>query len=341
MRGDGERMKRALVTGGGGFIGGAIARQLLADGVSVSVVGRGVYPALESLGVECLRGDIRDHDFLTRAFTGHDTIFHAAAKAGIWGPLKEYEATNVTGTLNVIRACRENQIPRLVYTSTPSVVFNGEDIEGADETLPYATRTLCHYAATKIQAEKEVLKANALNLRTTAIRPHLVWGPGDNHLIPRLVERGRSGRLRIIGDGRNRVDIAYIENVVSAHILAARNLVSEKASAAGEAFFIGQENPVCLWEWVNLLFARLDMAPVTRKVPFTIGKAMGYFLEKIHGLLLPGKEPVMTRFIAHQLARSHWFSHEKANRLLGYRQLVSTEAGMDRLVASIRSRKSV
>jgi 2-alkyl-3-oxoalkanoate reductase len=329
-------MERVLVTGGGGFIGKALVRDLVRRGAEVSVVGRNSYPELAALGVHCHRGDIRDLVFLERVLAGRDTVFHVAAKAGIWGPRQEYYSINLTGTANVIAACLKNEVRHLVYTSTPSVVFNGANLEGVDETVPYAGKPLCHYAASKILAEKEVLGANCGRLNTIAIRPHLVWGPGDHHLVPRLLERGKSKALKIVGTGENRVDIAYIDNVVHAHILAADNLGSG-GSGAGQVFFIGQEEPVNLWQWINELFARMSVPPVTRKVPFPVAYMAGWALENWYTLLQSREEPKMTRFVAQQLAKSHWFRHEKARELLGYRQLVSTATGMDRLTGWLKT----
>ncbi len=323
-----------LVTGGGGFIGQALVRQLLEDDVRVTVIGRSQYPQLEELGVRCLQGDIQDKDFVVHAVKGQQAVCHVAAKAGVWGRWDDYYAVNVAGTSNVIDACRENKVGALVYTSTPSVVFDRESLEGVNEEQPYAANPLCHYAATKIMAEKMVLHANSEQLRTTAIRPHLVWGPGDNHLVPRLLERGRNKSLKMVGKGRNRVDITYIDNVVHAHILAVRNLL-HGGEAAGEAFFIGQAESVVLWDWVNDLFKRVGIPVISRQVPFAVAYTAGAMLEGLYTLLQLKGEPQMTRFVAHQLARSHWFSHEKAERVLGYRQQVSTGEGMERLIAWI------
>ncbi len=324
-------MNKVLVTGGGGFIGKALVRELVGRGITVSVVGRSAYPELEQWGVQCHKGDIRDLDRLKKIMAGHETVFHTAAKAGIWGSGQEYSSINVTGTKNVIEACRHNGVSYLVYTSTPSVVFDGYDLQGVDESTPYASRPLCRYALTKIQAEQAILGANGPGLRTVAIRPHLVWGPGDQHLIPRLLERGRAGALKRVGTGTNRVDITYIDNVVHAHILAAENLCA-LGSAAGEAFFIGQEEPVNLWQWINVLFERTGIVPVTREVPYTLAYGVGLVSELVYSALRLKGEPKMTRFVAQQMARSHWFSHAKAKRILGYRELVSMEQGLDTLI---------
>lgn len=325
-------MKKVLVTGGGGFVGKAVVRELVKRGVAVTVVGRNAYPEVEGMGARVARGDIRDADFLKAAFAGHDLVFHVAAKAGIWGPLAEYDSINVRGTANVIEACRSNIISRLVYTSTPSVVFRNDDLAGVDESTPYAETFLCHYAATKVKAEQMVLAANSANLSTTALRPHLVWGPGDTNLIPRLLDRGRKGMLKIVGDGSNLVDISYIDNVARAHILAAENLEGG-GSAAGRSYFISQGEPVNLWNWINDLFERLHIPPVKKQVGFKKAWLAGLVCEKVYALLNRQDEPPMTRFLAEQLAKSHWFSIERARRDLGYRpEEVTTGEGMRRLV---------
>ncbi|MGD9947414.1 MAG: NAD-dependent epimerase/dehydratase family protein [Desulfobulbus sp.] len=323
---------RVVVTGGGGFIGKALVKELVKQGGDVVVIGRNPYPDLQAMGVSCLQGDIRDLDFLYQAFAGCGTVFHVAAKAGIWGPKKEYFAINTIGTQNVISACLHNQVPNLIYTSTPSVVFDGEDIAGGDESLPYARNPLCHYAASKIAAEKAVLGINREQLRTVAIRPHLVWGPGDHHLIPRLLDRGREGALKKVGSGRNLVDIAFIDNVVHVHLLAAKNLQGE-GTAVGQAFFIGQKEPVVLWKWINELFAQMGIDPVTSRVPFPLAYIVGGCLEVAATLTGRLEEPKMTRFLAHQLAHSHWFSHGRAENILGYKEKIASKVGMERLLA--------
>jgi 2-alkyl-3-oxoalkanoate reductase len=322
---------KALVIGGGGFVGSAIVRQLVEKSEKVAVFGRNYYPHLKKLGIPQHQGDILDSDLLIRTMQGYDTVFHVAAKAGIWGPKHEFEQINVTGTRNVLGACFASGVESLVYTSTPSVVFNRSDLQGADERIPYASRFLCYYASSKAVAEQMVLVANSDVLKTCAIRPHLVWGPRDPHLIPRLVERGRRRQLKIVGDGSNMVDISYIDNVAEAHILAAENLNSS-ATAAGNAYFISQGEPVNLWQWINGLFGRLGIPPVTKKIGYGTAYGIGTLMEGIYMWFSMTKEPRMTRFLAEQLARSHWFSIEKAKRDFGYRPRISTSEGVERVV---------
>ncbi len=324
-------MRRVLVTGGGGFVGSHIVRQLLAQDIQCLVLGRNRYPEMEALGAKTCQGDICDAAFLHKCCKDVDTVFHVAALAGIWGDWDDYYRVNILGTENVLAACRENRVPRLVYTSTPSVVFNGEDIENGDETLPYADHFLCHYAKSKVIAEKLILEASCKELLTCAIRPHLVWGPGDPHLIPRLLERGRKKQLKQVGDGTNLVDISYVENVAEAHLLAALNLETS-GTAAGNAYFISQGEPVNLWQWINELFAAMDVPKVESRVSFRLAYFAGTVLEGLYRLARKQQEPKMTRFLAEQLAKSHYFSNDKAKTDFGYSPRVDTSGGMKRML---------
>lgn len=324
-------MKRVLVTGGGGFVGQSIVNALTKDNVECVVLGRNRYTELESRNIKCLQGDICDRAFVLENVGKFDVVFHVAARAGIWGKADDFYRINVLGTKNIVEACLENSIPALVHTSTPSVVFARQDICGGDEQLVYPSTFLCEYAKTKVLAEKIVLSVDQSALKTCAIRPHLVWGPGDPHLVPRLMERGRSQKLKIVGDGDNQVDITYIDNVARAHILAGYNLLTT-AEASAKPYFIGQERPVKLWQWVNELFARTGIPPVEKKVSLSTALAAGGALEFVYKVLSCEKEPLMTRFLAEQLAKSHYFSHEQAHRDFGYVPEVSIEEGMERLI---------
>jgi nucleoside-diphosphate-sugar epimerase len=328
-------MKKVLITGGGGFVGKIIVQQLRARDIDCLVVGRHSYPQVEALGAVCRQGDICDRGFMRECCRGRDTVFHVAALAGIWGRWQDYYATNVLGTENVLAGCRAEGVSHLIYTSTPSVVFNNNSICNGDEQLPYTDHFLCHYARSKAMAEQLVLSASDQSLRTCAIRPHLVWGPGDPHLLPRIIERGRKGQLKQVGAGQNLVDISYVDNVAHAHLLAADNLAGP-GTAAGRAYFISQGEPVNLWQWINELFSRLDIAPIRSKISNQAAYGIGALLEGVYCLAGWQNEPQMTRFLAQQLAKSHYFSIARARRDLGYQLLVSTDEGMERLLASLR-----
>ncbi len=329
-------IKKALVTGGGGFVGKAIVKRLLELGVETRVIGRHRYPEVEAAGAECFIGDISQPRGIMEVAKGVDIVFHVAALAGIWGPWKNYYVTNVVGTKNVIENCRAGKVAMLVYTSTPSVVFNGKDIQGGDERLDYAEKSLCHYATSKIIAEKMVLAANSSDLRTCALRPHLIWGPGDPHLLPRLLASGKKQQLKRVGEGANLVDISYIDNVAHAHILAAKNLAGQ-ATASGKAYFISQGIPVNLWDWINELFTKMSIPEIQSSLSETFAYRLGGVLELLYAACRAKNEPRMTRFLAEQLAKSHYFSIANAEMDLGYKPIVSTDEGLRRTVQWLKT----
>jgi len=326
---------KALVTGGGGFLGKAIVLKLLERGYEVRSFSRGDYPELLKLGVVVVRGDISNAEDVNTAVDGSDVVFHVAAKPGIWGPYEEYHRTNVEGTENIITACRNHGIKRLVYTSSPSVVHSGGDVEGIDESEPYADHFETHYPKTKAIAEKMVLNANSKHFATVALRPHLIWGPGDNHLIPRLIQRGRSGRLSKVGKKTHLVDSVYIDNAAKAHLLAADRL-RPGSDIAGKAYFISQGEPVDISELMNGIIATAGIPPIKRTVPPGLAYASGWFFEIIYTLFRIKKEPPMTRFLAKQLSTAHWFDISAARRDLGYKPKISIEEGLKRLAKSMQ-----
>jgi nucleoside-diphosphate-sugar epimerase len=322
---------KALVTGGGGFLGRYVVQKLCARGAEVAILGRSPQPVIEAQGVKVYQGEIENYKNVKEASQGCDVVFHIAAKAGIWGSWNSFFQTNVIGTRNVINACKEQEITRLIYTSTPSVVFNGDSIEGADESLPYGRNWLSHYAHTKAIAEAEILAANNdEGLRTIALRPHLIWGIGDPHLVPRIVERARAGKLRIIGNGDNRVDITHVENAAHAHLLACDAL--ENGNAEGKPYFISQDQPVVLWEWINELLTRLNIRPVQKKISLNKAYVLGLGFEAFYKLSGLSSDPPMTRFLAVELAKNHFFKIDAARRDLGYEPAINIETGLNQLV---------
>ncbi|HEY0982029.1 NAD-dependent epimerase/dehydratase family protein [Schlesneria sp.] len=321
---------RVLVTGGNGFLGKAIVERLVDRGEQVCSLQRSDTPELKARGVECFRGDLGDAAAVDQAVTGCELVFHVAAKAGVWGRYEDYHRINVVGTENVINACRRHGVSRLVYTSSPSVVFNGKDETGIDESAPYPDHYLTHYPQTKALAEQRVIAANGADLATVALRPHLIWGPGDNHLIPRLIQRGRAGGLRRVGDGRNLVDATYIDNAADAHLLAADHLM-QGSGCAGKVYFISNGEPLPLWDLINRILGCANVAPVTRTVSANVAYAAGAAMELVYKLTGRQDEPRMTRFVARQLSTSHWFRLDAARRDLNYVPQVTVEEGLRRL----------
>lgn len=327
----------ALVTGGTGFLGRHIVERLLGEGRRVTVLARNPSQSLSNRGVRFVSAGLHDEEALMRACEGAEVVYHVAARVGVWGSHFDYYRTNVLGTRHLLECCRRQGVKRFVHTSTPSVVYNGLDLCGADESLPLTRSCPSPYPLTKALAEAEVLKANSPTLRTVALRPHLIWGPGDPHLVPRLLERAAKGRLRIVGDGTNRVDMVHVLNATDAHLLAEKALGGEQAGpAAGKAYFITNDEPVVLWDWINNLLRSLGRAPVTRQMSLRTARNLGFFCEAIWRVLRLSGEPPMTRFVAAELAKDHWFDISAAKRDLGYLPRMSMSAGTDELIRELK-----
>ena len=326
-----------LVTGANGFLGSEIVRQLRNRGDHVHVLVRRNYDFLDSLDCKSHIGDIRDADAIEPAFKDVDVVIHTAAISGIWGDWKKYYAVNTIGTRNVVNACRDHGIRKLVYTSSPSVTFDGEHQVHVDESAPYPSKWLANYPKSKALAEQYVLEANdPPEFMTCALRPHLIWGPGDPHLIPRLIQRAKENKLRRVGDGRNQVDNIFVENAAHAHLLAADKL-KEGSPVCGKAYFISQDDPVNCWQWINDILQLAGLPPVKKSISFFWAWRLGHVAEWMYEGVGSEKEPRMTRFLAAQLAKSHYFDISRAKQDLGYRPLVSNEEGMQRLANDLKN----
>jgi 2-alkyl-3-oxoalkanoate reductase len=246
-----------------------------------------------------------------------------------------FHGINTLGTQNVIAGCRKHGVRKLIHTSSPSVIFDGHDHINADESLPYPTRFLSHYPHSKALAEQAVIAANAPELATCSIRPHLIWGPRDTQLVPRLIQRAQSGRLRLVGDGTNVISMAYVENVAAAHLQAARAL--EPGSAvAGQVYFTNEPQSVNCSEWINTLLSCAGLPPVDKRISAKAAHRVGAVGEAIWSLLRLSGEPPMTRFLAGQLASSHSYSIDKAVQDFGYTPRVSVEEGLRRIEPELR-----
>lgn len=343
-----------LVTGGTGFLGRRLVERLLAAGRPVTVLARRADPALAARGVRFITASLDDAPAVIAACAGHATVFHAAAKVGVWGRYDDFFRTNVLGTRALLAGARAHGVRTFVHTSTPSVVYNGHGLADADESLPLTIDCPSPYPLTKAIAEREVLAANSPTLRTIALRPHLIWGVGDPHLVPRVLARARAGRLRIVGDGQNTVDMVHVENAVDAHLLAEQALqpvlsgpsppvprpTPEARPAAGRAFFITNGEPVLLWDWINQLLTALGEPPVTRRLSLRAASTLGAVCETLWRTLPLGGEPPMTRFIAAELAKDHWFDLTAARRDLGYSPRITMAAGTAELVAALLRKKN-
>jgi len=330
----------ALVTGGGGFLGQYIVEQLLARGDKVRVFCRKNHECFRQFSADVNLGDLRDIKCVESACEGIDTVFHTAAIAGISCDKRPFWEINVTGTQNLLNACRKKGVKKFVFTSSPSVVFDGNDQKGIDETASYPAKWLAHYPETKAKAEQIVLKSNGEGgLFTCAIRPHLIWGPRDRHLFPRLIDRAEHGKLQRIGDGTNLIDITYVENAAAAHLQAADALVAGNR-VGGNTYFISQDEPVNCWDFINRLLGIANLPPIDRAISFQSAWRTGTFLEFLYKIFRIPSEPKLTRFVTLELARSHWFNISRAKNDFGYKPLISTEEGLERLAKAIKQAQS-
>lgn len=317
-------------------MGGYVVDLLLGRGYAVRSLGRSPQSTLEAKGVDVRCADLADAQAVSDAVKGVDAVFHVAAKAGVWGSWDSYYQANVVGTKNVVEACQAHGVGRLVYTSTPSVVFNRQSFTGQGNELPYGKNWLCHYAHTKAIAEQEALGANSKSLKVVALRPHLVFGPGDPHLLPRVVESVKAGRLKIVGDGRNRVDVSYVKDVGAAHLAAFDALAGGRG--AGQAYFISQGQPVGIWPWLNQVLRGLGHPPLKKKIPLPLAYAAGGLAELTWKLLNKAGEPPITRFVAVELAKDHYFDLSAAQRELSFAPAYSMEEALVETIKDLKER---
>jgi nucleoside-diphosphate-sugar epimerase len=311
---------KAVVTGGGGFVGGGICRRLHALGHDVTAVGRRPYAALAADGIGTATIDLAAADAgdaLARLLAGVDCVFHTAAHVKMWGPREAFVRGNLGATRHVIAACRAAGVPRLVFTSSPSVVATDHDLRGVDESQPYPAAYRAFYPETKAAAEREVLAAHGPALRTVALRPHLIFGPGDTNLVPTILARARAGRLVMVGDGRNVVDLTFIDDCVTAHLQAAA-AVDASTTAGGRAYFISQGDPVPLWDWIGRVLALHGLPAVRRRISLATARRLAAAAEAVWKTCRLPADPPLTRFLVEEMASDHYFDIAAARRELGY-----------------------
>jgi nucleoside-diphosphate-sugar epimerase len=320
-------MATVLVTGYGGFLGQAIVKRLLASGYRVRGLARSTYPQMQLLGVDAVTGSITDRAVLERAVAGCDAVIHTAAIAGVWGPWWQYHQTNTLGTEQLLEVALKAGCTTFVLTSSPSVTFAAQHQSGIDETTPYPTKWLAHYPHTKALAEQAILRAaQDGRVWAAALRPHLIWGNDDPHLMPRVVQRARSGKLKRVGTGRNLIDIVHVDNAATAHLLALQKLLARDTAVNGEAFFITDGQPIECWQWISDILKAAQVTIPRGAISYRLAYSVGALLEAAYTMLRKTDEPPMTRFVAAQLALDHYFSIDKARRLLGYNPQTDRQA---------------
>lgn len=310
---------RCVLTGASGFVGGALAKKLLVLGHEVVALSRRDIPELRALKVTVEGFDLDNPpQTLPASVKNADAIFHVAAKVSMWGDFDEFYRTNVKGTQALLALARESGIKHFIYTSSPSVVANGKNLRGVDETQPYPAHFAANYPKTKALAEQAVLAANSDQFRTVVLRPHLIFGPGDTNMIPTVVSRAKQGRLVRIGKGRNLVDFCYIDDCVDAHVKALNALENNPVAASGKAYFISQGHPVPLWEWINRVLSYNGMPEVRRSLPRAVASGAAIVGETLCRYFLRRREPLLTRFLVEEMANDHYFDISAAKRDLGF-----------------------
>ncbi|MDQ2731852.1 MAG: NAD-dependent epimerase/dehydratase family protein [Armatimonadota bacterium] len=320
-----------LVTGGTGFLGSNLARSLLQRSDRVRVLGRNQHAcdALAAAGAEIARIDLRDGPGVMDACVGMDVVCHAGAFSAPWGRQSDFLSINVGGTANVIAGCKAHGVSRLVYISSPSVVFSGRDGAHMTESAPYPRRFASVYSETKAMGERLVTRAFGEGLSTVTLRPKAIFGPGDTSLLPRILSAAAAGRLPQIGSGANRVDLTYVDNVVDAILLA---FLSDNAS--GHTYTITNGEPVLLWNLIREILGRLDYPSQLRTLPFPVVYGAAALMEG--WAALTGREPLLTCYIVAILGRTQTYDITAARRDLGYSPKVSLSEGVDRTLGELK-----
>ena len=322
---------KVLVTGATGFLGQALARRLRSQKADVSALGRNpaVLAQLEREGMRPIRADLADGEAVLAACQGQELVFHAGALAAPWGKAQDFFNSNVLGTQNVIAGCETHGVGRLIHVSTPSIYFGVDSLVNVREDAPLPARPVNEYARTKLLAETEVDKAFGRGLPVITIRPRAIFGPGDTTILPRLIARLQTGRLPIIGDGRNLIDMTYVENVVDALLLCA----ASTPATLGKKYNITNGEATPLWPLIEKLCAALGYPYPQRHVPYPVADAAAALLEVVY-CFLPGQpEPPLTRYSVALLAKNTTLDISAARQELGYQPRVSVAEGFQRFVA--------
>lgn len=331
----GRMSEKVVVTGVTGFVGGALAKRLLTEGYEVHGLSRqeprkGLLPELIHHKIDISSPDSSLSSILDRA----SCVFHCAAKVDMWGIYKDFFKTNVLGTRNLLKESKKAGIPYFIFTSSPSVIANRQDLCKVNESIPYPTNYLAYYPQTKAIAEKEVLaENNPQTFRTVSLRPHLIFGPGDRNLAPSILKAAKNNRLFKIGTGNNLVDVTYIDDCIEAHILAYKALRNQKP-IDGKAYFISQGEPVNLWDWIDEILDKNNLPKLTKRISSPVASILATFSEIFFRFLPFLGAPTITRFLVSEMSTSHYFDISAAQRDLEFNPRLSVSEALEKTWAT-------
>jgi 2-alkyl-3-oxoalkanoate reductase len=322
---------KILVTGGTGFLGRHLVAALLERDHKVYLLGRNFAQAQDLLtkGASPVHADLRNREAVSTACAGMDLVYHVGALSAPWGKRADFYSINVGGTEAVLAGCQAHNVRRLIYVSSPSAVFDGKQQIQATENVPYPSRFPSVYSLTKKLGEDRVNAASAAGMQTVILRPKAIFGSGDQALLPRLIAAARQGRLPQIGDGRNLVDLTYVENVVHALLLAA-----EVPTASGKTYTITNDEHAPLWEVIRNLLKEFGLSPQLRQISLSIAMTAATLMEL--RAAITGKEPLLTRYSVMILARTQTYDISAAKRDLDYTPQVSLAEGIERTIRAIK-----
>lgn len=316
-----------LVTGATSLLGRATVELLAARGDHVTVFQRGRFDVLDKAAVTVMQGDVTSMTDVEPAVEGQQAVLHLAAKVGVTGAWSDYERTNVRGTENLLAAARASGVKRFVHVSSPSVAHHGDPLVGADAGPADPDSTRGHYATSKAMAELRALAASSADMPVVVIRPHLVWGPGDEQLVGRIVDRARRGRLALIGSGSALVDTTYVDNAADALVAA----IDRADIAVGQALVVSNGQPRTVRELVERITAAAGLGAPQHSVPRAVAFAGGLVAERVWARTGRDDDPPMTSFLAEQLSTAHWFDQRRTREILAWSPTIDLDEGFARL----------
>ncbi len=328
-----------LVTGATGFVGSALAARLVTEGASVRGLTRHPDAAPAIPGVHWVRGDLEDPGSLREATRGIDAVFHAGGMVGHFGHRPAYLRANVQGTKDLLAACREHQVRALIHTSTPSVIADGSDHFGVDESHPYSTRFASPYPESKALSEQLVLAAHRDDFRTIVVRPHMIWGPGRSQWVQGMVRRAARNALWQIGPGGNRIGMTFLDDCISAH-LAAWQALTRDASVGGVPYFVHGGEPVVFWDWVAELSRACGLSPIRGQVPVGAAMALAHACDAAVVISRGRVHLPISAYLIAELTTEHYSDITRARTRLGYEPRVTMAEGLARIAAVERAKRN-